>query len=130
MEKKRIAEMEIGEIGFIFPFSLWMDQDGDYFLNEDHEAYKSISSTRNLKIMRTEKGYVALINEVKHLWTACFVPPFLNTDTDLCYGKVVGFNDILPDQFRRDSLTKQMQEAIEAENYELAGEIRDKIILN
>lgn len=127
MEKKRIADMEIGEIGFIFPGSLWMDRDNQFHLNEDHEAYPISTPTRDLKIRKVKNGYVVLINETRHVWAACDIPPFINTEPDLCFGKVVGFNDNTPDQFRLQVLNQQLQEAVDKEDYEEAAKIRDKI---
>ena len=121
--KKRIVDMIAGETGFTVPWAMWIDGDNECFLNEAFSIEASSGGTVQLKITRVKNGYIAFIHDVDYEWSPKLDHGFVNTDENLCYGKVVGFKLNEADK-PKQSVEKLIQQAIAEENYELAAELK------
>lgn len=89
-DKKKIVNMAIGQIGYMVPWGMWVDQDGTCYVNEQYSFTNSPFGTSSLKVTRVESGYVVHIHESNHKWSRCNGNPF-NTSDECVYGEVVGF---------------------------------------
>lgn len=91
---KQLKNMLPGQVGYIVPWGMWVDLDGNAWLNENYEWCSAPYGTSQLKIERVDGGYIAYIYELrdKRQWTKQEGPSYLSPK-EVCYGKVVGFGE-------------------------------------
>lgn len=119
--EKKLSDLKIGESGFTVPWAMWLNLEGECFLNESFTFDEKKGVTVELKITRVQDGYIAFINDnIKYKWTKNSSPNFMGCNEKDCYGKIFGFNE-------EDELNLKLEIAISEENYELATEIREII---
>lgn len=104
---------------------MWVDMDGNCWLNESYPYSKTIEGTSKLKITRVEDGYIAHIAECGETWEKQDGHEFVSDDKDV-YGKVVGF-DL---EAEPESLEDRLKTALEDEDYHKANEIKREIDAN
>ena len=92
MKENTIRNMEIGQSGFIVCWGMWVDLDGNCFLNESYDYHDTRGGTIQLKITRVYGGYIAHIHEMEsdYKWEGQSGPTYATAE-DMCYGKVIGF---------------------------------------
>ena len=90
--KNQLKNMKVGQQGYIVPWGMWIDLDGNCYLNENYTLDQSPGGTVSLKITRVNDGYIAHIHEMteKHKWERQESPSYMSPK-EMCYGKVVGF---------------------------------------
>jgi hypothetical protein len=89
----QLKNMKVGESGYITPWGMWIDMDGNSWLNENYELHDSTGGTVQLKITRVLDGYIAHIHEMNgdYKWTKQNGPSYASPE-EVCYGKVVGYD--------------------------------------
>ena len=92
-ENNQLKNMDIGDSGYIVPWGMWMDLDGNCFLNESYTHQPNTGGTVQLKITRVIDGYIAHIHEMQddYKWEKQSSPGYMSAEND-CYGPVVGFD--------------------------------------
>ena len=58
-----IKDMKIGQSGYIVPWGMHLECNGECFLNENYTYHDNPGGTVQLKITRIVDGYVAHVNE-------------------------------------------------------------------
>ena len=90
-ESNQLKNMDIGDSGYIVPWGMWMDLDGNCFLNEAYTHSPTPRGTVQLKITRVIDGYIAHIHEMNddYKWDRQSGPSYMSAKND-CYGTGVG----------------------------------------
>jgi hypothetical protein len=89
----QLKNMKVGESGYIVPWGMWVDMDGNSYLNENYNLHPTPGGTVQLKITKVSGGYIAHVHEMKddYKWTKQNGPSYASPE-DVCYGTVVGYN--------------------------------------
>lgn len=124
--QKKISDLNVGDHCYTLPWALWVQTDGKCFLNEDYPASTKKEGTSQLKIERTENGYIAHIYDVDYKWSPSDTHGFLSAD-GVCYGEVIDFGKSSYELLSKEELQQELSKAVAASNFEKAAEIRDYI---
>ncbi len=91
-DKSQLKNMKVGESGYTVPWAMWVDLDGNCWLNENYTIQGTPGGTVQLKITRVTEGYIAHINDMKdnERWQKVEDPCFMSPN-EVIWGKVVGF---------------------------------------
>ncbi len=86
--------MAVGQWGYVVPWAMWLDADGNAYLNEAYTYSDCPGGTVQLKITRTYNGYIAHVAEMKsdYKWQKSRMHGFNSDDRD-CFGVVVAFDE-------------------------------------
>ena len=115
--QNQLKNMKVGQSGYIVPWGMWVDLNGNCWLNEDYEFDSTPGGTVQLKVTRVVDGYIAHIHEMKYSngykWTPQTGPSYASPD-EVCWGEVVGFDINIIDQISQKS--KQLWKAFWSKN--------------
>lgn len=91
--QSQLLNMRVGESVYIVPWGMWVDMDGNCYLNEKYDIHPGPSGTVQLKITKIENGYIVHLKEMNgdYKWERQEGPTYA-TPNEFCYGKVVGFD--------------------------------------
>lgn len=105
---------------------MWVDLNGNAFLNEEYTLDKSPGGTCCLQVTKVSEGYIVHLDTFsyfgeKYEWTKSAYPGF-NTLEEKCYGKVLAFSLEEYEDIQRDpnKLREQINKCILNEDYEQA----------
>jgi len=119
IQKNAIKNMKPGDVGYTVPWAVKVNQDGDCFINGDFTIGEK-GGTCCLKIKMTKDGVIAYIFDLPEDYKS-YEKEDLNLDKFI---EVVGFDD---DIYESEDLEKELQNALDNEDYKQAAIIRDKI---
>ena len=87
-----LKNMPIGVSGYIVCWGMWVDSEGNCFMNENY-TYGEKGGTQQLRITKVEGGYIAHVHEMSepYTWSRESGPAYFGSPSDVCFGKVVGF---------------------------------------
>lgn len=131
-ERKKISQMEIGESCYTSPWSMFVDEKGNCFIDETCQVILSPEeANKELKITRVEGGYIAYIYDIDFKWARVSLSEDFDDDFDdydkPVYKPVVGFKTKSYNKLSKKELAEQLEQLVKEENYEKAAKIRDKI---
>jgi hypothetical protein len=132
--EKVISDMEVGEYGFVTPWSMCVDSDMECFMKTNLAVYTKAAGTVNLKIKRVQDGYIAFIHSNNHEWQV--LASYEIDFSDATISPVVGFDETSSDSehclsetpFHKlsvEELKLEMEKAASTENFDRATKIRD-----
>jgi hypothetical protein len=124
-KQKQINDLEIGESGYSFPLSMWVDDEGSCFLKIFFPIFQTKTKEASLKITKETNGYIAYIHEVDNynwIWTHTSLMDSVKTGS---YGEVIGFGPIDLKMLSIEQLGQELEVAISNQDYEKAGEITE-----
>ena len=123
IQKNAIKYMKPGDIGYTVPWAVKVNQDGDCFIHGDFTISEK-GGTCCLKIKMTKDGVIAYISDLPKDYQN-----YEKEDIDIDLQKmieIVGFDDKSVSHDPED-LEKELQNALDIEDYKQAAIIRDKI---
>lgn len=120
-ELNTIANMKVGEIGYVVSWAMKVDMNGECYLWTEYTVSKEKAGTIQLKIKRVEDGFIAYIHDVKD---TKYRREVIKVDVL----PVVAFDDThIPIKDSLEDLQKQLSKALEDEDYNKASIIKNKI---
>jgi len=131
INKNQLKNLPIGAIGYAVPWVMWVDMEGNAFLNENYDLHPSKGGTVNLQITKVPEGYVVHLDKFRYYdreytWTKQESPGFASPN-EVCYGRVVAFSDKEYQALQKDPerIRNLINECILNENYEQAREYQN-----
>jgi hypothetical protein len=129
INKNQLFNLKVGQSGYIVPWGMWVDLEGNAFLNENYNFHESSGGTVSLLITRVSEGYVAHLDSFKYFnepytWEKQDSPGF-NSPKQACYGKIVAFSMDNYNQSQKDpdKIREMIDKCIQKEDYEEAGRL-------
>lgn len=120
-ELNTIANMKVGEVGWVVSWAMKVDMDGECYLWSEYTVSKEKAGTVQLKIKRVEDGFIAYIHDVKD---TKYRREVIKVDVL----PVVAFDDThIPKKDSLEDLQQQLTQALEDEDYKKAAIIKAKI---
>jgi len=88
----QLKNMKVGDSGYIVPWGMWVDMDGNAWLNENYDFDPVPGGTVQLKVTRVVDGYIAHIHDMNddYKWARQNSPSYMSPK-EVCYGPVVGY---------------------------------------
>ena len=95
INKSQLYNVKEGTTGYIVPWGMWIDMEGNAYLNEQYDLHPNPGGTVSLRITKVRDGYIAHLDEFNYgrepyTWTPQEGPAYMSPER-VCYGKVVAF---------------------------------------
>lgn len=123
IRKNAIKHMKPGDVGYTVPWAVKVNQDGDCFINGSFTIGEK-GGTSCLKVKMIKNGLIAYISDLPKDYQN-YEKEDIDSDSLQELIEIIGFDDTISHTL--ENLEKELQNALDIEDYKQAAIIRDKI---